>query len=405
MGVGIRSVLAAGKIGKALLLSVAPIALVIPGSNAALSQTGAGTVAQGPLFTAIDLNPDGFSESWAYGISGGQQVGMGSGPATGNRTHALLWRGNAADVVDLDPRGFDISWATSISGGKQVGAGRPAGIHALLWHGSAASVVNLQPKAFGRSEATGISGGEQVGWGEFMGEYTPQSHALLWRGSATSVVDLNPRGFDASWAVSISGGEQVGFGDRHLLSLPNHPVKLPNGERHADRHALLWRGSAASVIDLHPPRFTYSWAYGVSGGRQVGVGSNTSWANEHALLWHGSAASVVDLHAFLSPGFVGSSATDVNSSGDIVGGAWGPATDNRNHAFLWRSTRSVVDLHAFLPPGFISSSATRIDSNGDIVGFAAKSDDAPYSSHAFLWKRNVPVRPAPYPPANKDVVR
>lgn len=378
MGVGIRSVLAAGKIGKALLLSVVPIALVIPGSNAALSQTGAGTVAQAPLFTAIDLNPDGFSESWAYGISGGQQVGMGSGPATGNRTHALLWRGNAADVVDLDPRGFDISWATSISGGKQVGAGRPAGIHALLWHGSAASVVNLQPKAFGRSEATGISGGEQVGWGEFMGEYTPQSHALLWRGSATSVVDLNPRGFDASWAVSISGGEQVGFGDRHRLSLPNHPVKLPNGERHADRHALLWRGSAASVIDLHPPGFTYSWAYGVSGGRQVGVGSNTSWANEHALLWHGSAASVVDLHP---RGFVISSANATNGHEQVGIGD--------GHALLWRgSAVGVVDLHAFLPPGFADSNASGIDAAVDIVGSASAGRYSP--AHAILWKRNMP---------------
>src|SRR2546425_8460222 len=49
------------------------------------------------------------------------------------------------------------------------------------------------------------------------------------------------------------------------------------------------------AIDLHPDGFAYSEAVGTFGGQQVGYGIlNTGYA--HALLWSGSAASVVDLH-------------------------------------------------------------------------------------------------------------
>src|SRR5207253_6106963 len=55
-----------------LLLAVALIAMVIPGSDVASSQTGPGAAAP-PLFAAIDLNPSGFVESWASGTSSGQR--------------------------------------------------------------------------------------------------------------------------------------------------------------------------------------------------------------------------------------------------------------------------------------------------------------------------------------------
>jgi hypothetical protein len=95
-------------------------------------------------------------------------------------------------------------------------------------------------------------------------------------------------------------------------------------------HALLWTGSADSVVDLNPSGFTASEAYGVSGGQQVGVG--TIGGQEHALLWMGSADSVVDLHTFLPPQFTSSIAHGIDADGNIVGYASGP--DGNNHAFL-----------------------------------------------------------------------
>jgi hypothetical protein len=101
--VEIRLSQAAAKICMAFLLEVAPIALVVTG-----------TVAQAPLFAAIDLTPGGFTDSSASGISGDQQVvGYGNG-------HALLWYANAASVVDLNPS-VSRSEAFSVCGGQQVG--------------------------------------------------------------------------------------------------------------------------------------------------------------------------------------------------------------------------------------------------------------------------------------------
>jgi uncharacterized repeat protein (TIGR03803 family) len=47
----------------------------------------------------VDLNPSGYTSSYATGISGSQQVGYGTSP-DGN-IHALLWSGTAASTMDL----------------------------------------------------------------------------------------------------------------------------------------------------------------------------------------------------------------------------------------------------------------------------------------------------------------
>jgi hypothetical protein len=137
-------------------------------------------------------------------------------------------------------------------------------------------------------------------------------HAVLWTGSPASVVDLHPSGFDTSYATGVSSGQQVGEG-------------FTGGQY----HALLWTGSAASVVDLHPSGFTSSSACGVSDGQQVGYG-NTG-GQFHALLWTGSADSVVDLHTFLPPEFTDSFASGIDADGNIVGYASGP---DAYHAFL-----------------------------------------------------------------------
>src|ERR1043165_3732143 len=74
-------------------------------------------------YSFVDLNPNGFDSSYAFGVSGGQQVGYGSGPASGGQTHALLWSDSAATAVDLNPGGFVASYATGVSAGEQVGYG------------------------------------------------------------------------------------------------------------------------------------------------------------------------------------------------------------------------------------------------------------------------------------------
>jgi hypothetical protein len=99
----------------------------------------------GSAASVVDLNPSGFTVSEAVGVSGGQQVGEGYGPATGDQTHALLWTGSAASVVDLHtflPPGFTASQALGIDAdGNIVGvASGPAGAHAFLWQPVGAAV-------------------------------------------------------------------------------------------------------------------------------------------------------------------------------------------------------------------------------------------------------------------------
>lgn len=53
----------------------------------------------------VDLHPSGFTESWAYGTNGKQQVGYGYGTLTGGSNNALLGSGTAQSCVDLNPSG------------------------------------------------------------------------------------------------------------------------------------------------------------------------------------------------------------------------------------------------------------------------------------------------------------
>jgi hypothetical protein len=214
----------------------------------------------------------------------------------------------------------------------------------------------LNPLPF-EASAQGAAGGTQVGGVSLFGGI---SHALLWSGSAASVVDLHPAGFDSSYARGISGNSQVGEGFDSMAS---------------QTHALLWSGSAASVVDLHPVGFDNSFARGVHGGTQVGFGGATG-SGYHALLWSGSAASAVDLHP---AGFDDTFANGVYGTFQ-VGQGFGGATGGDYHALLWSgSATSVVDLHPVT--GFLVTGALGI-SGSQIIGQGLTDTG---DRHALLW--------------------
>ena len=64
-----------------------------------------------------------------------------------------------------------------------------------------------------------------------------------------------------------------------------------------------------------------------------GTGPATRYA-QHALLWSGTASSVVDLHSFLSSDYSYSAAGGIGENGNIVGTA-GYIPTGRIHAILW----------------------------------------------------------------------
>lgn len=334
-----------------------------PGSQPPPSQPG--SQPQTPpaaQYIAIDLHSSAYAFTDGLGIGNGEQAGQSEASRLQpGVTHALLWRGSALSVIDLHPSGFDVSVAQATSGGVQAGWGNTTGAgaatHALKWLGSAGSAVDLHPSGFLSSMAFSIAGDQIVGAG-FVRLDTP--HALLW--SSGGGVDLHPSGFTTSFGRGTDGSQQVGSGAN------------PNGGMGVISHALLWTGTAASAVDLHPSTgFSTTGALAVSGGQQVGEGFIGS--NAHALLWKGSAQSVVDLNP---SGFFDSHALGVAAGRQVGYGAM--SGSGGTHALLWTGTaESVVDLHAFLPPGFTTSRANGIDASGNIIGTA--------DGHAILWVR------------------
>ena len=210
---------------------------------------------------------------------------------------------------------------------------------------------------FTSSGAGGSFGGQQIGFGST----GTAAHALLWSGSAASTVDLHPAGFVNSYGAAVAGGQQVGYAN----------LAGDTGTY----HALLWSGSASSAIDLNPAGFTYSQASGISGGQQAGYGNPvTGWP--HALLWSGSAAGAVDLNP---PGFVQSRAGGI-LNGQEVG--FGEATlGGAMHALLWSGTAaSAVDLNP-AGLGIYDSYASNLSADQQ-VGYGSDMSDNDY---ALLW--------------------
>jgi len=330
-------------------------------------------------YTAAVLNPTGFLDSRAQSASGALQFGHGYSEGTGFLQHAILWNGASASAVDYHPTNLSLetSYGSAVSGVKKVGYGFGAStgtaIHALYWNGGPADVVDLHPPTFDYSYGAGVySDGEsvnvQVGYGGGSIATGDNEHALLWSGTVASVVDLHPiSGYIASAAHDVYAASQVGYGI------------TPQG----DAHALLWSGTAASYVDLNPSGFTYSIANAVYGNTQVGSGYGPATNdNSRALLWTGTSASAVDLHP---EDYLSSEALAVSSAGQ-VGSAFGELTGFNSHAMYWNGDAgSAVDLHSLvadLSPSYLSSIATGIADDGTIVGFVI---DDMFQNYAVIW--------------------
>jgi hypothetical protein len=317
--------------------------------------------------------PAGFVETRAEGVGGSQRVGAAR-VADGvypEYTHAFLWNGNSTAPIDLHPANWRYSMANATDGSRQVGyveGQNPpySNRHAALWNGTPESVVYLWPLSeWGLSEALSIGGNQQVGfvdrsYGGNEGGTTYRIHALLWMGTPESVVDLHPTslpgandpGDQRSYALDTDGVSQVGYAD--------FTIPVGGGSYTSQIHALLWNGTAASVVDLHPAGWDWSYATGVKSGTQVGYGVQTAgFSDVQAFLWHGTATSL----AILGEGVI----KDTNGAAHVGSVAVGYS----GHAFRWDGdSGSGFDLHTLLPSGYTNSGATDIDAAGNIVGFA-----------------------------------
>ena len=149
----------------------------------------------GSAESVVDLHPAiaGCDRSYGEDTDGVHQVGFCYCSTAENPYHrALLWQGSAASAVNLHPAEFTQSFAEGVAGDEQVGYafGGDGYTRALLWHGSAESVISLHSDGFLATSAYATNGIEQVGFGE-TATFPSTAHALRWSGTAESVFDLH----------------------------------------------------------------------------------------------------------------------------------------------------------------------------------------------------------------------
>jgi hypothetical protein len=202
---------------------------------------------------------------------------------------------------------------------------------------------------------------------------------VLWSGSAASYVSLHPgAGYTGSTARAVDGSTQAGgvFGSATGFQ----------------EHAVTWSGTPESMLDINPAGYFYSRINGAAGGKQVGYGN--PGAGDVALLWSGTAASAVNLNP---SGFSQSQANGVGGSQQVGFGS-GTATSNKFHALLWTGTAaSKVDLN---PAGWVESVAYATNGSQQ-VGYGIQNVGG--SAHALLWSGNstaVDLTPAGFTTAN-----
>lgn len=254
------------------------------------------------------------------------------------------------------PEGMKELTVNSIGAGQAVGYGTGIGPRrALLWTADTHRAIDMQIPNANETRINGAYGKTQVG--QVSGPFTnADTHAVLWRGTPQSAVDLNPAGVAFSVALGCGGTMQVG------VAHSGDPLEV----------AVLWTGTAQSAVNLHPKGFLASRALATDGRRQVGSGLAAVQVT-HALLWSGSAQSLVDLHP---AGWENSYATGIDGKAQV---GYADTQGKTGHAMLWSGTaQSAVDLH---PAGFERSQANGVHGNLQ-VGVGTQNG----RNHALLWQ-------------------
>jgi hypothetical protein len=283
-------------------------------------------------------------------------------------------------VVRLHPPGATASSAVGVDGTSVVGSVLTGSqTIAALWNLPSNVPTDLTPVGIFGGEVAAAGGGQQVGYlDRNLQPGLVRPRAVLWRGTAASFVDLtSPVGTAGTRAFGVGGGQQVGVSRFGILS--SNPQAF----------ASLWSGTAESFVNLHDAtRMSGSVAYATDGVQQVGVFikplHDLSPGNARAALWTGSAASLVNLHPL---GATDSKAVAV-AGGQQVGDIF-PADNNSIYASLWTgSAASWVNLN---PAGATASEAVGVaaDAAGGMqVGWAFFDDGTGMDTgfvYASLW--------------------
>jgi hypothetical protein len=293
--------------------------------------------------------------------------------STGGSILANPVRSYQVTVLSM-PSGVTRTEAYGVSNGSIVGYGVDPnkGCYPMLWRSPTNPVALSGPN--GECAAIGCAFNTQAG---YMPSASGESfRAVLWHGTASSMVDLSPSGSLNSgvWAISETGKYQVGVSRAYFGAVETG-------------HAMIWRGSAASVIDLHPPGVTDSEAAAVTEGSgsipMTVVGTtyteSQGYESTHAVLWQPQQNVFVDLNP---PGVTGSSALAV--SGPYQGGSWFMPWGDEGAALWQGSASSFVDLTPSEWAGAEINAIARVGWSYLEVGEVHSYDQT--TEHAMVWQ-------------------
>ena len=183
---------------------------------------------------------------------------------------------------------------------------------------------------------------------------------IVWEDGEIVALAVLSDGVNGSALNLNAGGLVVGYSE---------VAKVESGEAPV-RHAVAWEDS--EVTDLGTLGGLYSIASGVNAAGQI-VGSSSTAEDQpergigtHAALW--DDGEVIDLGTLGNADV--SSASAINTRGDIVGRAGVSDDDVPNHAVLWRDGQ-IYDLNDLVEGGtdVILENAYDINDNGLIVTY------------------------------------
>ena len=211
-----------------------------------------------------------------------------------------------------------------------------------------------------------------------------QVRAFLWQNGA--IQDLGTLGGNDANPLEINERGQIA-GYSYTNTTANDSTGLPT------THPFLWQdgqmrdlGSLGGTLAL-PSRIAFVGGQILNSHGQVAGTSTLAGDNiEHAFLWTGEAMRDIG-----TLGGDNSEATSINDAGQVVGRSDFSATSPFHHAFVWQHG-TMTDLGVVAPCR--NSTANDINSGGDVVGGLGRctdnSNDLTFFS-AFLWEPGKPI--------------
>jgi hypothetical protein len=291
-----------------------------------------------PVIDGTDVTPADYKGGGAI-MTGYPTTTAGFAITVTGAKHAASWVGST--FKDLHPAGFKSSIAQGVGGaGNIVGMATDVSgfLHPWLFvdHFEALPGQELPtPNGFNQAVATSLAQGLSLYVGGYAFVSGGALHPFVW--SEQNTTTYSPIDMLSTLPGSTVGVIAAGTWDCLCDNgaLPAFAGSVKTTSSGGNWHAALWipfaGGGTGNGYDLHPlnTKYVASSIYAIrllnnnlvyeAGLAVVGKGR---YARAHAMVWKSSAATAVDLHAKLPLGqFVQSTATGIDELGNVEGAA------------------------------------------------------------------------------------